>query len=716
VVRFIIAAAVVAIVADSETSGQQPAPSQPTFRTGTSLVTVDTVVVDGDGRHHTSLTAADFEIVLDGKPLPVRQAVYVPLGPDAPAQPGAATPAVPAPGRLGPDPAFASLRASSRAIAIVVDDLGLSFEGTAYTRQMLQRFIDTQVAPGDLVAILRTSAGVGALQQFTTDKRLLYAALDRVRWSVMSRSGVSAFPALGSRDLLGDRQGGNGTADANDEDSVQGLRTSMLVAGSLGALEYVIRGAERLPGRKAVIFVSEGMRLFPRAQGYATQGNDRVWNAFTRVMDRANQAGVVVYSLDPRGLQTTMPTPEDDMTSGSGRTGSPQQVGAIHQTVTQALTSRAAFLRDTQEGLRYLAEQTGGFAFVDRNDLSGGVQRMLNDLQGYYLLGFEAPRSALRIWDTSRFTIRVKRPGLRVRARKGLFGPADPERPPEAAESDPLVAAALSPFGGGALDVRLTALFGHDAKAGSFVRALFFIDPAGVTFSENAGKHGAELTLLLLTVGDNGQAVSQLRRKLTLQLTGDELAQARTRGILYSARVPLKEHGAYQVRASVRDEPSGRVGSGSQFFEAPRVGVRRVALSGVVLQGTRLRAAVPDDSAAPPLSFEDTVFGEPSVRIFRPGSDAVYTCEIYDGVSEETEGLVTYATLVRDGRTVFESPPSPVSRKRDGSRLNVVPVAGRLTLSQATTPGPYTLRVTVAQKKGARVVREVSQWVDFEVR
>ena len=81
-------------------------------------------------------------------------------------------------------------------IAIVVDDLGLSHESTAYVRMMLTRYVDTKIAPGDLVAIIRTAGGVGTLQQFTTDRRLLHAAIDRVRWSLQSRKGVAAFAAV----------------------------------------------------------------------------------------------------------------------------------------------------------------------------------------------------------------------------------------------------------------------------------------------------------------------------------------------------------------------------------------------------------------------------------------------------------------------------------------------------------------------------------------
>ena len=165
---------------------------------------------EGPARHRPE--AGDFEIVERGKSQTVRQVVYVQvIGPDG-------TAGVPADrerrsGASGlrshrPDAAARSAAAGRRqrarvrpsappaVLAIVVDDLGLSFESTAYVRQMLTRYVDTKIAPGDLVAIIRTAGGVGTLQQFTTDRRLLHAAIDRVRWSLQSRKGVGAFEAV----------------------------------------------------------------------------------------------------------------------------------------------------------------------------------------------------------------------------------------------------------------------------------------------------------------------------------------------------------------------------------------------------------------------------------------------------------------------------------------------------------------------------------------
>jgi VWFA-related protein len=83
-----------------------------------------------------------------------------------------------------------------RTFALIVDDLTLSFESAYYTRNALKKFVDQQMQEGDLVAIIRTGAGMGSLQQFTSDKKLLYAAIERVKWNPMGTGGLGAFAPI----------------------------------------------------------------------------------------------------------------------------------------------------------------------------------------------------------------------------------------------------------------------------------------------------------------------------------------------------------------------------------------------------------------------------------------------------------------------------------------------------------------------------------------
>ena len=702
---------------------QAPAEA-PTFRVGTRLATIDAVVVDDKGRHVTDLKPEEFEVVERGKSQAVRQAVYVQIiGPDGRPVPQPAVMDTPPPG-ASPEPTAAAARArplagshglttgarTSRVLAIVVDDLGLSHESTAYVRKMLTHYVDNKVAPGDLVAIIRTAGGVGTLQQFTTDRRLLHAAIDRVRYSLQSRSGVAAFEAVvpaSSAALIS----GAGT-------SIDALRTELATAGTLGALEYVLRGIEPLPGRKSVLFVSEGFDL-----GMRDAKMSRTWSAFTRVMDRANRAGVVVYSMDARGLQTGGLNAEDDAQTkkipmpNDGAAPDPSPV------VRERANGRRRELLDSQDSLVYLAEQTGGFAVLNTNDLVAGMTSVIDDTRGYYLLGFDTSIAAGERWDPSDIRLRVKRPGLTLRARRGLFGPADKVRPRDSVPADPLVAATLSPFATGAIDVRLTTLFAHDKTAGSYVRLLFFIDPAGLTFTTGAdGRHEADMSLLMLAIGDNGQTAAQARLQVPLRLTDDDYAQLRTRGLLYSARLGIKDAGGYQIRAAVQDEHSKAIGTSAQFVEVPKVGKDLVALSGVVLMDVAAAGAgapgdAPAGSAIRTDVLADGVLGEPAIKIFKPGSEVVYTFEIYDGRGKRKDGLSTRATLLRDGKAFYTTPPAPVAgAPKEAQPVGAVPVGGTLSLGRRLPRGTYTLQVSVSPQSGRGRDRPASQWVDFEVR
>jgi VWFA-related protein len=602
---------------------------------------------------------------------------------------------------------------------------------------MLARYVDTTVAPGDLVAIIRTAGGVGTLQQFTTDRRLLHSAIDRVRWSMQSRSGVGAFaPVVPDPSTVlfpapksnvkpypaepAENDFGESSSPLKVDPDV--ARRDQASAGTLGALEYVLRGIAELPGRKSVIFVSEGLDL-----GIRDNKSSRVWSTFTRVMDRANRSGVVVYALDARGLQTGLMTGDDDPQTSlvpvGGGPGREKPLAAeMNKVVLKGRLNRTRELFDSQESLVYLAEQTGGFAVLNTNDLAAGMARVVDDTRAYYLLGFDTLIPNADRWDPNDVRVRVKRPGLRVRARRGLFGPADPTSTRDAVVADPLVAAALSPFSSGDIDVRLTTLFAHDAKTGSYVRALFYIDPSGLTFADGPdGRRDTDVTLLLLAIGDNGQAVSEMRRKLQLRLTPEEYRRLRERGLLYSVRLPMKTAGGFQVRAAVQDVASKTIGTSTQYVEVPKVGKGQLALSGVVMMDVGGATAGGAAEGAAPLvlatdTLADGVLGEPAIKIFKPGSEVAYTCEIYDGQRGPRTGFATTATLLRDGKPIFTSPPAPVTAAtRSESTPQAIPVGGRLSLGRQLSPGAYTLQVSVAPA-GAPGRARATQWAEFEVR
>lgn len=180
-------------------SQQRPQQEEDVVRITTNLVQVDAVVTDKSGRVITDLKPEEVQILEDGRQQRVTHFSYIVTGADST---GSAKPIVadknvpPVPTRLKPE----DIR---RTMAIVVDDLGLSFQSTYYVRRALKKFVDEQMQPGDLVAIIRTAGGMGALQQFTADKRQLYAAIDRIKYYLGGRGAVGAFAPIGSNSLPG---------------------------------------------------------------------------------------------------------------------------------------------------------------------------------------------------------------------------------------------------------------------------------------------------------------------------------------------------------------------------------------------------------------------------------------------------------------------------------------------------------------------------------
>ena len=742
----VVAASIAAPLAQQPDPPRPAAPQEgPTFRVDARLATIDAVVVDEDGRHVTDLTPADFEVVERGRRQTIRQAVYIRVERGTPAASGtraAAAPAAESPGAAPAPPRLGTLgnglttpERTGRILAIVVDDLGLSVESAVATRQMLLTFVDTQFEPGDLVAIVRTSGGTGALQQFTTDRRLLRAAAERIRWTSQSRNGVGTFEPM-LPNPMAERTGppgsyGTDSADATPYregslgESVDDLRRDSLASGSLGALQYVLRGIETLPGRKSVVFVSEGLDLgLTDTSGRDRASRDRrvrTWPAFTRVMDNANRSGVVLYAIDPRGVVGTGFTAQDTLHLPGGLNGA-EGATAYTQQLATTTQGRVSFVQNTQASLTYLAEQTGGFAVVSNNRLAQGLAQITEDMRGYYLIGFDTALDLNAPWDPKDVQITVKRKGLRIRSRRGLFGPAVPR--PRTAPADSLLAAAMSPFDAGSIDVRLTGLFGYDASTGPYVHTMFFVDPATVTFTDTAdGQRQADLSLLLLAIGDDGLPVARIQRRVEVTLTPGNLQTLRRQGLLYTERLPIKTPGGYQVRAAILDERTKTVGTSAQFIQVPRVGKDRVALSGVVMtdvvtakQAVGLEAvAARSAAAAAPGALAEGALAGPATKIFKPGSEVVYACDIYDGRNRRTEPLTTQTTLLRDGQPIFTGPVARVAGADPAQRpVGKVPVNGSVTLGHDLVPGVYSLQVTV--RDGDRPKPAATQWVDFEVR
>ena len=528
-------------------AARQAPPDPPTFRVGIDVISIDAVVTDGNGEVVRDLTTADFEVFQNGKPQKVTAAKFVPLMSGG----GSATRPAASSAPRAPLATDAPLSAPSleggqarRTIVVVVDDLGLSGQGLRSLLPALRRFVDMELLPTDVAAIVRTGESDGREQSLTNDRGALQAAIDALRYNVLSRKGPWA---------LGDVvQLGTG-APAFD-----GPQRPLSRVESLHALNLIVQAARDLPGRKTVIFASEGLSLAAGTAPTSFPDQDpRVRDALDRVVDQAARSGVVIYAIDCTGLETGGLRASDDI----------HYVEDMSEAVRRFTTARQAAIRDAQGSLAYLTEQTGGFAVVNTNDLAAGLGRIGSDVRDYYVIGYEPDRDTFvperKHARQQTITVKVRRPGVRVRTRKAFMGVSDPDRPsapPTPAEA--LVRAAMSPFSATAIGLHATNLPGYSPQRGMFVRSVLHLDARALTFLADAsGTRTATVDLVGLVFDGDGAKVHDVSTGFNVTLENRAAEQVIQNGLVYTVRVPIAKPGGYQLRFAVRDRRSGAIGA-----------------------------------------------------------------------------------------------------------------------------------------------------------
>ncbi|MEO7538887.1 MAG: VWA domain-containing protein [Pyrinomonadaceae bacterium] len=671
----------------------------------TNLIQVDVTVTDAKGKPVTDLRRDEIEIYENGQKQPITNFSFVSGAP-----PRADKPKVTDKTAIPVPQAILRPEMVRRTFALVVDDLSLSFESVSLTRRALKKFVDEQMQQGDMVAIIRTGAGIGALQQFTSDKRMLFAAIEKVKWNAQGTGGVSAFapiqaPAETDEPASDDTSDDEAAAAVDPAARLDSFRSSVFATGTLGALRYIVTGMAELPGRKSVILFSDGFKIVDDDDAQS----DLVLDFLRQLVDVANRSSVVFYTIDARGLVSTGFTAADQVSDTS-----PDAMEAN-------ASARRNQLLDTQEGLSYLAEETGGLAIKNNNDLSGGVTRALAD-QSYYLIGYEPDTDtfdpAKRKYN--QLTIKVLRPGAKARYRSGFFNVADRETagntPASATPVVKLETALVSPFAVNGINLRLNALFGSDAKNGSFVRSLLHIDAADLKFTdEKNGTKKAVFDVLAMSFGDNGQTGEQLAKTYTLVLKPDAYKRTVADGFVYHFMFPVKKAGAYQYRVAIRDAQGGKVGSASQFIEVPELKKNRLTLSSVVIENVAAADWLRQDDPLASGAFRNPM-SDTAVRRVKPNTVLRYGYEIYNARSNPNRqtDLKTKIRVFRDGDLILDGRETPVDLHGQ-TDLQHIKASGAVAIGKTMLRGDYILQIIVTDGLAKPKQNTATQIVQFEV-
>lgn len=691
------------------TPAPQPADDEDVVKISTSLIQVDVTVTDKNGKVISDLKPEEMEIYENGKKQDISNFSFISnikKTAETPAENGKDKINVPIPLRN------VNSEQVRRTIALVVDDLTLSFESVYFVRRALKKFVDEQMQDGDLVAIIRTGAGIGALQQFTTDKRQLYAAIEKVKWNPAGNGKIGAFApleAVNSLPQTGSEEEESDSLQNEAETELNNLRESIFATGTLGAVNFIVRGMQELPGRKSVMLLSDGFRLFTTSNSGFLESS-RVLDLLRRLVDLANRSSVVIYTMDARGLQTT------------GLTAADNTDGRNAEQIEQSLSNRRAELFDTQDGLRYLAQQTGGISVVNNNDLSNGISRMLDD-QSYYLIGYQPDEETFdpKTRRFNKLVVKVTRSGARVRYRSGFFGVSN-----EAIANKPstnmtpaqqINNALTSPFAVNDISLRLNALFGADVKQQVFIRSFLHIKGDNLTFTDTAdGSKKAVFDVIAVSFGDNGMIVDEISKTYTITAKEDVLKVIRTNGFVYDFTFPIKKSGAYQLRVALRDTVSGKVGSANQFVEVPNLKKERLTVSGIILENVSLKEWQSRSEGKPPAESISDPQTATSLRQFKRGTILNFGTQVYNAkLDAARKPKLTYQTRIfRDGKQIFEGKPQPVSEQNmlDPGRISV---SSTLSLGAEMPLGEYVLQMVIIDNLAKEKRKIASQFVQFEL-
>lgn len=712
--KVVLALVLAAIAAPGQDAAQnfqhKPEPEKPLAHVNVDLAQMDVVVTDAKGNHVTDLKPQELEILENGKPQHIINFSFVPgaRGVSTANTSANAMPADDARNAAPPLPPNAAGE-TTRTIVVIVDDLGLGEQSFAAVHAALQRFVGQQVGPGDLVAIVTTSGRLGSLQCLTSDKRLLRAAVAKLR-SIPSH-----------RTVAGDRNftcvyynAMNATKDPGaplDEDAYLGWRARFGGKQALDALQElqndqrslyygllslsvfrrVVDSLRDLPGRRSILLFSEGLPLV-RAQG-AGETNSQITDAYEAFINHANRSGISVNTIDPRGLIATFETADDDGCSAA----------------------KMSELTLTQLQLAGLARRTGGISIYNDNDIAGAVERVMNDQAGYYLVTYKpAPAAKGGHSDPGfrKIKIRVTRSALKLRYHNSLYeretGQASRESAPARGE-DPLVSAVASPFATRGVRIRFASRYWDGGPGvGSVLDTLLQIDARDLTFlPDGAGRRKANFDILALISGSAAKPLNTVEKNYTVSLTGAAWQRALREGLVQKLQMRLKHPGAYQLRGAVRDRYSGRLGSASEFIEAPDLTRGRLVLSGIALSG---KPGKTGQNAEPPAAES---FGR--LR-FRAGETVLYACQILNAhpAPDGSLNVEAHVALYHDGTALETSAPIKIDPSGQTSAERLV-FENSFRLGKQLTPGDYTLRIAVADKNAPDRHATAIQAAGFEI-
>ncbi|HUE51037.1 MAG TPA: VWA domain-containing protein [Terriglobales bacterium] len=592
-----------AVVVVCATMASQETPSTYTFKSETELVLVNVTVRDKSGNPVRDLKQEDFTVLEDNKPQQVSSfdlentdAILPTAVSEAPLL-GKALSRTAHVSSGAPQPMAASELKDRRLIILFFDLSSMQPDEIDRATTSGENYVDKQMVPADLVAVICLGSSLTVNQDFTSDKNAIKKTLQKI-----NLGGGQGFEegSTGSTEGTPDT-GGSFTADDTEYNIFNTDRR-------LEALRSVADRLSHVDEKKSLIYFSSGMDR----TGIENQSE------LHAAINAAVRANLSIYTMDIRGLQAIVPGGEAQNASLRGT--SPYS----GQASLNALNSNFT----TQETLVTLAGDTGGRAFLDSNDFSRVFTGVQQDTSVYYLLGYYSNNSA-RDGRFRKITVRVNRPGVKIDFRRGYYAPADFQHSTKEDRELQLDQELASDLPSTDLPVYLSAAYFRMSDGRFYVPVSVVVPGSQIPFTRSNEQDRATLDVLGVVTSPDKRPIGQIRETVKLSLNTTELVGRKN--VQYDNGFVLPS-GKYHLKFVIRENQTGRLGSFETDFTIPDLKGVPVKMSSVVL-ASQVRPAGKRKSDNPLVRDGSEVI--PSVtHVFSAGQHLYFYYEVYDPTRE----------------------------------------------------------------------------------
>ncbi len=680
---------------------------------GTAEVTLDMVIKDKKARPVKDLTVSDFEIYEDGVLQQIESFRLVAResgtqnGSDSTKETSASSTQAVTLRTAKPHGPFAGVGV----VAFVFDRLSPDARARAHSAGL--SYLSSGLKADDFAGVFAIDLSLRALQPFTNDVQLVRQAIDRAgsqssaafastseQIRSLSDKAVQLDSAAAAAEAAASAGGNDATAQGTA--AIEALRAQAVVEMTKRSLEQfealqneqqeysttngllaLVNSLRTVPGRKALIFFSEGLAIPSAVEAY-----------FRSVISAANRANVSIYAVDAAGLRVVSVSDETRREIGSLADQSARNASRESSEgprMRELERNEAALHSNLQSGLGRLARETGGFLISDTNNIASRLRQVSEDLNTYYALTY-VPKNQNYDGRFRQIEVKLKRSGLDLQTRKGYYAINIAEALPVLGYEAPALAALNDPRRAKSFPMRAAGLsFPEPGKPG-LVPVVAEVPASAFSYSLDKERmvYATDFTIVVLIKDQSQQVVSKLSKQYLLSVPSDKLDAFKRGEVLLYRKLDLAP-GRYTIEAVAYDAPTDRASVHRASVEVPDNNETKSRMSSIVIIKRAGPLSAEDKKEADPFHFGEIVvypnLGEALPKQANKQLAFFFTVYPSKGVVAILKATIEF---LQNGRTLGKTStdlPSTDARGR-------IQYAGTLPLERLQT-GAYELKITV---------------------